>query len=988
MPTGSSRVNIYDKKLMPTEAWYTYFYKFLDDKINDTTRATFLSNGVLDDKDILLTGPADDQFSVDISDADRGIDGSGHIMDLSAYVEQFGSLAQYFENENLVDYWVGFRYQSIPIGIQNNPRSAEPEYPYYQDVIGELDNPDSVTDNGTYIRLNLNGMFESGVDHSRRSVTVYLDNPVAPTTSLAYYTGDVEYSDPNNYIDIPYTGTQGPLGQTSPTFPISTTASDYWVFSWGLSWFRSYDISVDDNYVVIGKVTGSGSGTTPSSFDVTDQVKTFLISLQRAYYGNSTDSPAPGRSILADRGSVIIKQSASSNREQDDGNTSLVFDKEDEDTTAWTFATRSMFGSGSGLRSGEASYKNIANGVELLDTEAVTMLVGTATVTFDRGAVDLTYFEDEFFVGTTIVKITGTTNGAYDGIYLADTGSIAAGQMDVTYLDFTSPSFPAGTGGYASILSPVGMMTIFGDLHGSSSDGVPTISMSIPKVNGGMDMLMYGAPISKDDQPFFRVGWKQDGSPNYFWTLFAGKHWMTSGSREGSYPYIYAGVRGHAHYISDKRFDQSMPSALVPDEADSEWGFDYRGSSFGKDTTDDYPPYQIGDSVRIPYSYYDAGNEYIHDEEAMSQSSADTLNLTRVGVDATYLPADSVGSGGAVCNSYILAEVEFDTPQTAQDGVYLLYGATTSTVTLRKFDGTAPSFASGTGKIRFYGGSITGSPWGFTTGNALGYVQSITPATKWMNGSKWAHVGDDAYDSNQYKFFLFCQNLDNPAFAVRDGGQVFGRSITTKSPTSSSGITQWDQVVTSLLHADVVSVSEGSREIEFPVNESQCNVITKSGGGSWTISKIINIYKFQTHHTTGTPDWSTVDNSAYIQSNSVDSQAKVPFYVPQGGVLTQVSVYVDPNTGNGTSASFGVNIQRNSHGGTSPIDLRSTGMLYASTATAHDMVVTVDQNNTINNGSYHYWVLMRSSDTGSDMVYSMKVAYTISALGENLFDCF
>ena len=215
MPTGDKRVNLYHKRNVPQEGWEEHFFTFLDNKVNDTTRAAFLSAGVLDDKQIGLTSSVNDTISLDLTDADRGIDDSGHIVDLgnldASLYEDYP-----FENNTGDTYYVGFRYQSVPNDLERNPRSSEPEYPWYLDTIGELGNPDSVTDNSTDITLVIDGILENGVDHSGRPVVVWLVNPVSPVDSVGYYTGTVVYSGGENQVVIPYTALAGPLGQTAP----------------------------------------------------------------------------------------------------------------------------------------------------------------------------------------------------------------------------------------------------------------------------------------------------------------------------------------------------------------------------------------------------------------------------------------------------------------------------------------------------------------------------------------------------------------------------------------------------------------------------------------------------------------------------------------------------------------------------------------------------------------------------------------------------
>ncbi len=192
MPTGNKRVNIYSKRNVPQEGWENYFFTFLDAKINDTTRATFLSAGILDDEPIGLSSSVNDTITFDLTNADRGIDNDGHIVDLgnlaSSLYEDYP-----FENATGDTYYFGFRYQTVPDDIENNPRLIKPQYPWYLETIGELGNPDNVTDNTTDITLEIDGILENGVDHSGRPFRVWLINPVSPVDSIGYYSGTVAY---------------------------------------------------------------------------------------------------------------------------------------------------------------------------------------------------------------------------------------------------------------------------------------------------------------------------------------------------------------------------------------------------------------------------------------------------------------------------------------------------------------------------------------------------------------------------------------------------------------------------------------------------------------------------------------------------------------------------------------------------------------------------------------------------------------------------
>lgn len=994
MPTGDSKVNIYDKKLMPQEAWSTYFFMYLNKKIDDTTQATFLSKGVLDDLDIQLTGPGNDQVGVDLTDAERGIDGGGHIMDLSKF-SPTSDLDTYFENEVAIDYWIGFKYASVPNGIQNNPRSKEPEYPYLKDTIGELANPDSVTDNGTYIRLIVTGMLESGVDHSRRVVTVYLDNPVSPTDSIAFYTGTVEYSAPDNYIDIPYTGTFGPLGQTDPTFPISTTNTAYWVHVEGLSWFRNYDIRPDNDYVVIGKATGSGIGTTPSTFDLGDQVKTFLISLQRAYYGNSLDTPAPGRTIIADRGSVVIKQSASTLREYDDSNTGTMFDGLDQDDVAYQFPWMVFLNEDADLSSTYAAARNLANGVELLTSEAMTLGAGTNTVTLTRGAVDLTAFENDF-LGTsnniTFVLLENTANDQ-DGLYILDSSTVAAGSVDVVNLDGSSPSWTADTG--VARVMVLTESTIAGDFHGTgSNEDNGAIYHRFPRDSTGLDLAMLGEPNDESVQAFARIGYTASISTinNYFMNVLKGSIVMRGGDAQNLVYQDHGSwkVRGHAHYLSDKA---SGTGDWATDESASEWGYDYRGSDFGLESATDDPPMQWAHTARIPFWKYDGGNEQVAPWEQVTQLNATTFTLTRVGVDLTYLPCDVTGAIGG-----LVVEVEYDTPNST-DGIYVTYDTpSTSTLELRRLNGDSPVFPAGDAEIRIWGGVITGPSLGGQPGLSDSWMQTIVPPTPNCGGLRAMHSSGEDWSTTDWRWLFYASDGAEPMFGVRDGGVTFGRSITTKAPTSGHGITQWDQMVTSLLHADVVDLGiTDSRKITLSATEANIDYIAPRTS-TWSVDFTIPIHAGNLDQTgAGTHLAACVTDGSYLDlvypgsTGGLTAYYAIDFKVQHGATINNVAIYANPANVTGANALGIRTVKNSSLTASASVDLDATGWVYATGTIGVDQLVVqvCDQNNTdVDNEGESYRLIIKSSESAAgvthDYIYAAKVNVTISQLGKHM----
>jgi hypothetical protein len=985
---------------MSQEAWEQHFFQFLDDKIDDTTRAAFLQSGVLSDETIGLAGLAADVFELDISNADRVMDGFGHIMDLSKYLTAIGvsELASFFENALGVPYYVGIRYQNRPYDVERNPRSSEPEYPWFQDLIGEKGPPDSVSDFSTYIRLVINGILESGVDHSRRTAVVCLNNPVSPDDSIAYFTGTVSYGGSTNYIDIPYSPGAGPLGQTSPEFPISTDELDYTVFIPGVSWFRNTDISTDDNYAFIGTVTGAGAGNTPTVFDITGQRPTFLISLDRAYRANSTDDPAPGRTIFADKKAVRVKQAAASSGAEDWLNEALRVDQLSQGG-AWLSKGASVVGGyhegGDGRQAGWSHYMLLSDGVggDLETSEAFDALVGTPTVVLSRVGVDLLTFSDLFDAYRGMVLISGTISASYDGYYYI-AGNLLIDRFDLEYPDGAAVSFPAGIGGQIQIMFPA-VTSLLGDWVQAASSYIDTEShyLAFPRYANGQVINCSGDPVDPGRTFFQSFRNSEDGKKNRFAEMYYGRFLMRGGgSSQIGYNWRDEIVSGHAQITVDKIDDRHFSSGHKPEENAQEWGFDYRGAHFAKSTSDDVAGHQLGQSVRLPMWWYDSGADEYTIEENFTVFSATTLTFSSGTFDNTNMPFDA-----SVFPNGILAEIEFDSPDESDSGLYFCYDKpTTARIEFKTVNGGSPSFNGGaTGKARFYGGVVAGS---VDTSNMTSMADSfmlnlVSPNMK-MGGVRYNHRADDAIGSTDLLYALWLVNVDSPMFSIRDGGVTFARAFTTKSPSAVGNLTQWDQIDSSLYTGDLttfdeIELNEDSNIITLPTDIANANVIERKGGSSWTVTKAINIFKIVCNETAGgLLAWDSPTGSFHLAQQVADEAGKISFILPHGVTLNSIAVYVDPFTGDGTAASFGVEVWRKAHLSTTGQSLRSTGMLYASSAALHNLVVSVDQNNVIDNSEYTYWVQIRGSDSVGDLVYTMRGQYTTTKLGEHLFDCF
>jgi hypothetical protein len=993
MATGDQRVNIYNKRMVPQEGWEQHFFTYLNNKVIDTARAAFLQPGVLDDDSIGITSSVNDTISLDITNAERGIDGSGNIIDLSQLATSL--YEDYpFENTNTTVYYVGFRYQSVPQNVERNPRSSEPEYPWYLDTIGELGDPDSVVDNTTYIRLQLNSILESSVDHSGRPVTVWLKNPVSPVDSVAYYTGTVAYSSPNNYIDIPYTALAGPLGQTDPTYPISTTATDYSVHVKGISWFKNTDISTDDNYVFIGTVTGNGPAATPTSFDISGQRQAFLISLDRAYRANSADNPAPGRTITVDKHAVVFQQSATTNKGKDNSNATVLVDKKAE-TIANGFGYVSHLSEATVSGTHFAGMKVLSNGLgsDLQPSEPITLGSGTAAVTFTRVSVDLTKFEDGFLgLGYGLLLIDGTGDVAVDGLYIISDSGITTNGCTVKDLDISTPSFSGETGN-ATVLIPSVFLSTNDWLASSFSDNVNSEIHGIPRGISGPLHMMFGDPQDAGKQKWSNFGCHSEDEPNIFHSIRNGRL-LTRG---GGSTYINRAriddeVIGHGKHIIDIRTLGGFGSSWVPSESSSEVGWDWRGNSWGNESSGDSPPFQMPASFRIPFWI----NGKVDVSEPFSQVTSNRLSFTSGTFGNSDMPFGTNNQGT------LLAEIQFDTPG-AGDGIYLCASKPSGTdITFTKLDGSAPAFPTGDGDARFYGGSFFGPIIGSLAApiDTQSFMLNIVAPTLKTGGMKLTHSADDTIGSTAYKYFAMMYNKDSIGFAVRDGGITYARSLTTKSATSGHNLTQWDQIETSLYTGVKAQITEydldsSTRYLSVPSTISDF-ITVRSGTGS--VPRAQSIWNGISKHYNNVPmaslngsDWEHLVLISPASSNSTPYYA-IPLRVPHGATLDDVKVRVTPDKGGASGTDrFKVRIYRKQHNSSGTAeDLVSAGWTYASGGddTNQTVTITCNQNNVINNKEYSYWAVLGGSVDATlqqtDSVDWLLTDYTLSDFGENL----
>jgi len=306
MPTNDRKVNIYHKRLLSLTAIKDEFLDYLQGAIDDVATGFFAgASGTLDQDRIgLVVGSSNNKFSIDTSLAQRVLAGQ-HTIDLTKITGAGITTNIIFEATPAALYYVGVFFAEVEVGMEVNPRSGDPEYSSLKQTFGNVDFPSSVVDHATYIRVFLDTITETLHSHAGRSVKVWLVDPVTPDESIAFYTGLVAFDGTHNYVDIPYSGSLGPLGQDTSVEPPSTVTTDYRVFIEGVSWRGGVDLSSVPGCAFLGTIVGGA----PPTFNTANQPILQIISLDRAYDG--IPGPGAGRFIWVDTGAVSLVTTAS-----------------------------------------------------------------------------------------------------------------------------------------------------------------------------------------------------------------------------------------------------------------------------------------------------------------------------------------------------------------------------------------------------------------------------------------------------------------------------------------------------------------------------------------------------------------------------------------------------------------------------------------------------------------------------------------------------
>lgn len=293
MPTGDKSTNFADKRRLPQQRIKDTFFDYLAAQLREVTSRVWSSQrGVFGS--ITLTAATDEVSAAVLPQS--LLDGDGNVLVLDG--ANGDSLK--IENALAATYEVAARHVLIPSGVVQNPRLilGAVDYDLWEDEIGDGADPDSLVEAAGQLNMIVDSVFEAGVTHAGRLVTVYLKRPVTTVEAVAIERNVVVTWDGSNNRIL----TAALLGQ--PGGGASTSAVDYTVVAQGLTIRRNTVLSTLDPYAFIGTATGTGAGNVPTvsvvgQIDITDGINP---SLDEAY----NNSGVAAKIITLDDGAVEL----------------------------------------------------------------------------------------------------------------------------------------------------------------------------------------------------------------------------------------------------------------------------------------------------------------------------------------------------------------------------------------------------------------------------------------------------------------------------------------------------------------------------------------------------------------------------------------------------------------------------------------------------------------------------------------------------------
>ncbi len=431
MATGDERTNFADKRELPQQRIKDTFFDYLEERLLEVASRVWGSQrGVFGAATIIASG--NNQFDITTLPIDF-LDGDGNILTLeSADADDIT-----FANENAIPYYIGVRHCLIPNGVLRNPRNQVIFYDMLEDRIGEVEEPDSVTENAGGLKIYVDSIFEATQRSDDRLVTVWLRQPVSIDESVAIERNLlVVWDGSNNYIQ-----TVALLGQGAGS--ASTNVADYQVCAQGVTVRKNTNLSTTSPYAFIGTVDGATWGNPPSAFSVIGQIDVsdgINPDLQEAYTSGRTITPTS-----AYGGAVRIESPDSG----DSMESLLVLDR--KGSTEDTPIALSIINERDVGIPFIALNPMIETGGALQEDESGDTTAGAGIIDLTRGAVDLT--ASAINPLTDLVVLSGFATAGVNRIYKIST--YAAAQVTLVDLDGTTPTPWTGSeSGNVSFMRP------------------------------------------------------------------------------------------------------------------------------------------------------------------------------------------------------------------------------------------------------------------------------------------------------------------------------------------------------------------------------------------------------------------------------------------------------------------------------------------------------------------------------------------------------
>jgi hypothetical protein len=427
MPTGNLRTNFADKRHLPQTRFKDTFFDYLAEELYETLhRVVGGRRGVFGTATLSADGA--DKFKVDALPVEC-LDGEGHVLILT--LASGDATGIQFQNTVGVTYYAAVRHCLTPTGIDRNPRTGLLDYDMLEDRIGLSGNPNSVTEVAGTLRFVVDALFESGVSHAGRKVTVWLNSPKTVEEDVAIERDlPVQWTGGQNVVV-----TTGLLGQGSGS--ASVLATDYTAAATGVTVRRNTDLSVTDPYVYLGSVTGVGAGGTPVAFSTAGQIDVTAglmpPTLDLAYDG--TGSAGSGRAIEVDAGAVEMNTDSAG--PDDLHNAQLRLSR---------LASTDYFQLSLEVLMGDVSSVPLLLCQEFGGIRNENCSISGDTITF-ASANPLAWYLDKD------VQFIWLKTGAYAGVY----AFVSVGANTVACRDFqtgVTPAWPALTGQVASVMQP------------------------------------------------------------------------------------------------------------------------------------------------------------------------------------------------------------------------------------------------------------------------------------------------------------------------------------------------------------------------------------------------------------------------------------------------------------------------------------------------------------------------------------------------------